>query len=95
MTNPTPEERASSLGISDKLAQADIAAAIREAVEVERAALKLPQDKIISGPPLEPEDLLARLERRMGSMKLIGERDDLLLDAAIFVASVIRERGEK
>lgn len=42
-------------------------------------------DKIISGPPLSGDELLARLETRMGSMKLVGERDDLLLDAAMYV----------
>lgn len=42
-------------------------------------------DKIISGPPLSGEELISRLEARMGSMKLIGERDDLLLDSALYI----------
>ena len=56
----------------------DIAAAFREL-----------QDKVISGPPLAPEELLKRLEKRLGSLKLNGERDDLLLDAAVFVKTFI------
>lgn len=42
-------------------------------------------DKILSGPPLSGEQLLGKLETRMGSMKLMGARDDLLLDAAVYI----------
>ena len=51
-------------------------------------------DKILSGPSLDGPELLARLERRMGSMKLVGDRDDLLLDAAVFVARQIKSKSE-
>ena len=44
---------------------------------------------VMTGPPKDGAELLARLERRMGSMKLVGERDDLLLDAAIYIASTL------
>jgi|SRR6185312_3631231 len=44
----------------------------------------------LEGNPKSGEELLAMLERRMGSMKLIGERDDLLLDSAIFIARTLK-----
>lgn len=47
-------------------------------------------DKVFSGSFKTGEDLVARLERRMGSMKMVGERDDLLLDAAIFIARSLK-----
>ena len=46
---------------------------------------KLLTDQILNGPPLDGADLVSRLERRLGSLKLVGERDDLLLDAAMFI----------
>jgi hypothetical protein len=52
------------------------------------------EDRILTGPPLEGSEILARLERRMGSMKLVGERDDLLLDAAVFIAMAGQYRAE-
>jgi hypothetical protein len=56
---------------------------VRAALE---AALLPVRDKILTGNPKPGEELVAMLERRMGSMKLVGERDDLLLDSAIFIA---------
>ncbi len=47
-------------------------------------------DKVLSGPPLDGAELVARLERRMGSLKLVGERDDLLLDSAVFIARAVK-----
>lgn len=47
------------------------------------------QDKILTGPPKGAEELVEMLERRMGSMKMVGERDDLLLDAAIFIKNIL------
>lgn len=45
---------------------------------------------LLTGNPKTGDELLVLLERRMGSMKMVGERDDLLLDAAIFVARTMR-----
>jgi hypothetical protein len=45
-------------------------------------------DKIFTGPPKSGDELLAALERRLGSLKLVGERDDLILDCGLFVRSL-------
>jgi hypothetical protein len=45
-------------------------------------------DEILTGPPTPGIELLAKLERRIGSMKLVGERDDLLLDVTLFIGTV-------
>lgn len=44
-----------------------------------------PADKIMTGPLTPPHELLAKLERRLGSMKMVGDRDDLLLECAVLI----------
>ena len=63
----------------DEIMRGDVRAALE-------AALLPVRDKIFTGNPKLGEELIGMLERRMGSMKLVGERDDLLLDSAIFIA---------
>jgi len=42
-------------------------------------------DRILTGPPTPLDQLWLKMECRLGSMKLIGNRDDLMLDATIFI----------
>jgi hypothetical protein len=52
------------------------------------------EDKILTGPPTSAADLIIKLERRMGSMKLVGERDDLLLDSAVCIQRLATTNSE-
>ncbi len=78
--NWTPEKKAEWLRITGSTE-----ATTKVMCDHIRSAIEIASDdsKVMTGPPKAASELIARIERRMGSMKMVGERDDLLLDCAI------------